>query len=135
VSLNHVQRAIIGAVSTSLGAIPAAYENEKFTKPSDAKWAEVFFMPNDPSVETLGAEGQDLTDGIVQINLNYPVGTGGAAARSDFENIRASFPAGARPAYNGQEAVILSCGRSPGRVVDGWYRVSITISWYALIPR
>ena len=105
------------------------------TELKDAKWAEVFFMPNDPSVETLGAEGQDLTDGIVQINLNYPVGTGGAAARSDFENIRASFPAGARPAYNGQEAVILSCGRSPGRVVDGWYRVSITISWYALIPR
>ena len=68
-------------------------------------------------------------------SIGLAFGTGGAAARSDFENIRASFPAGARPAYNGQEAVILSCGRSPGRVVDGWYRVSITISWYALIPR
>lgn len=134
-SLDNVQRAIIGAVSTSLGAIPAAYENEKFTKPSDAKWAEVFFLPNSPSVETLGANGQDRADGIVQINLNYPVGTGGSAARIDFESIRAAFPAGARPAYNGQEAVVLSCGRSSGRVVDGWYRVSVTIVWYALIPR
>lgn len=134
-SLDNVQRALIGAVSTQLGAIPTAYENEKFTKPSDAKWAEVFFLPNVPSVETLGADGEDRTDGLVQINMNYPVGTGGAAARNDFESIRAAFPAGARPAYNGQEAVILSCGRSSGRVVDGWYRVSITISWYALIPR
>lgn len=134
-SLDNVQRALIGAVATQLAAIPTAYENEKFTKPSDAKWAEVFFLPNDPSVETLGAGGEDRTDGLVQINMNYPVGTGGAAARNDFEGIRAAFPAGARPAYNGQEAVILSCGRSSGRVVDGWYRVSITISWYALIPR
>lgn len=134
-SLDNVQRALIGAVATQLASIPTAYENEKFTKPSDAKWAEVFFLPNDPSVETLGADGEDRTDGLVQINMNYPVGTGGAAARNDFESIRAAFPAGARPAYNGQEAVILSCGRSSGRVVDGWYRVSITISWYALIPR
>lgn len=134
-SLDNVQRALIGAVATQLAAVPTAYENEKFTKPSDAKWAEVFFLPNNPSVETLGADGEDRTDGLVQINMNYPVGTGGAAARNDFESIRAAFPAGARPAYNGQEAVILSCGRSSGRVVDGWYRVSITISWYALIPR
>lgn len=134
-SLNKVQQALVGAAKTSLGATPAAYENEPFTKPSGAKWAEVFFLPNDPSVETLGGDGQDRVDGIVQVNLNYPTGTGGSAARADYESIRASFPAGARPAYNGQEVVILSCGRSTGRIVDGWYRVSITISWYALIPR
>lgn len=134
-SLSDTQRALIGSVATSLGTIPTGYENEKFTPPSNSKWAEVFFLPNDPTVETLGSEGQDMVDGLIQINLNYPVGKGDAASRSDYENIRTSFPAGARPAYNGQEAVILSCGRSPGRVVDGWYRVSITISWYALIPR
>lgn len=134
-SLNKVQQALVGAAKTSLGATPAAYENEPFTKPSGAKWAQVYFLPNVPSVETLGAEGQDFVDGIVQIDLNYPVETGTADGRSDFESIRAAFPAGARPVYSGQEVIIRNCGRSPGRVVDGWYRLSITITWYALIPR
>jgi hypothetical protein len=134
-SMDHVQRALIGAVNTALGAIPAGYDNEPFEPPSDAKWAQVYFLPNVPSVETLGAEGQDLVDGVVQIDLNYPVKTGTADGRSDFESIRAAFPAGARPVYSGQEVIIRNCGRSPGRVVDGWYRLSITITWYALIPR
>lgn len=134
-SMDHVQRALIGTVNTALGAIPAGYDNEPFGPPSDAKWAQVYFLPNVPSVETLGAEGQDFVDGIVQIDLNYPVKTGTADGRSDFESIRAAFPAGARPVYSGQEVIIRNCGRSPGRVVDGWYRLSITITWYALIPR
>ena len=134
-SMTKVQHALIAAVNTSLGATPAGYENEPFDPPADAKWARVFFLPNNPSVETLGANGEDFVDGIVQIDLNYPVKTGGAEARADFETIRAAFPAGARPSHSGQEVIIRNCGRSAGRVVDGWFRVSITITWYALIPR
>lgn len=134
-SLDEVQRALYSTVVGWLGAVPVAVENEPFTKPAKSKWASLHFLPNTPSVETLGADGQDLVDGVLQLDLNYPAGAGSSGARLDYESIRALLPAGARPAYNGQEAVILSCGRSPGRTVDGWYRVSITISWYALIPR
>lgn len=134
-SLDNVQRALITAVANSLSGVPTGYENEPFEPPSGEKWAQVYFLPNAPSVETLGAEGMDRVDGVVQIDLNYPVQTGGALARTDFETIRAAFPAGARPVHSGQEVTIRSCGRSAGRVVDGWFRVSITIVWYALIPR
>lgn len=134
-SMNKVQHALISAVSSVLGSTPACYENEPFAPPSGSKWAQVFFLPNTPSVETLGGNGEDFVDGVVQIDLNYPVQTGGAASRADFEAIRAAFPAGARPAYAGQEVIIRNCGRSAGRVVDGWFKVSITIAWYALIPR
>lgn len=134
-SLDLVQRALVSAVSTSLGTIPTGYDNEAFAPPSNTKWAAVHFLPNTPSVETLGAEGEDMVDGIVQVDLNYPVGIGSSAARADFESLRVDFPAGSRPTHSGQEAIVTRCGRSASRMVDGWYRISVTISWYALIPR
>lgn len=134
-SMDYVQRALMTEVKAAMGTIPTSYENEPFQAPSDAKWGQVHFMPNIPSVETLGAEGEDIVDGIVQIDLNYPVKTGSVASREDFDKIRDIFSAGSRPVYSGQEVVILRCGRSQGRVIDGWYRVSITIAWYALIWR
>lgn len=134
-SLSKVEQALLTAVGTALNAIPTAYENVKFDKPSGSKWASVYFIPNLPSVETLGGAGQDMVDGIVQIDLNYPMDQGDATARADFETIRGSFKAGTRLTQSGQQAVVLSCGRSSGRPVDGWYRIVITIGWYALIPR
>lgn len=134
-SLADVQYALIDLVSDTLEEIPTAYENVKFTPPASSKWARVFFMPNLPSVETLGEVGEDKVDGIVQVDLNYPMDSGDGAARDDFETFRGVFYAGSRPTKDSQQAVVLSCGRSSGRPVDGWYRVSITITWYALIPR
>lgn len=134
-SLDYVQRALTLAVKNVLGDTPTGYENEAITPPSDAKWAEVHFLPNTPEVLTLGEFGEDLVDGIIQIDLNYPIGTGGGESRTDYERIRLAFPAGSRSAYNGQDSIIRSCGRTPGRPADGWFKVSVTIYWYALIPR
>lgn len=134
-SLSTVQAALSAAAAAGLGAIPTEWPNAPFEKPANAKWAQVFFLPNQPSVETLGAAGEDLIDGIVQVNLNYPRDTGDADARSDFEAFRAQFPAGARKTNTGQTVTITNCGRSQGRLVDQWYRVSYTLAWYALIPR
>ncbi len=134
-SLEKVQRALMSAISQHLDGIPTAYENNKFVTPNGSKWAAVYFMPNQPSVETLGDNGLDFVDGIVQVDLNYAPGNGSAEAREDFEMMRYGFRAGNRLSYDGQAAIIVNCGRSQGRIVDGWYRVSITIGWYALIPR
>lgn len=136
-SLDYVQRALLTAVTTVLTPIPIASENMSMQPPTDAKWAALHFMPNNPTIKTLGGQtvGRDRVDGLLQVDLNYPVKTGTSEARADYEGIRAAFPAGEGLGYNGQEVVILTCGRSLGRIVDGWYRISITIGWYALISR
>lgn len=135
-SASAVQSALIQAVKTKLDALslPTAYENMTFDRP-DGAWAQVFFLPNQPVVETLGSAGSDFLDGLLQVDLNYPTGQGDSAARAAYESIRDAFPAGSRLSYNGQEVVIRNCGRSSGRVVDGCFRINITIVWYALIPR
>lgn len=151
-SLATAQAALITAAIDNLGGIPTEYENIEFTKPTNAKWAQMFFIPNQPEVETLGPNGEDLVTGILQVNVNYPVGTGTLASAADFEAFRAGLPAGkhitltvetlrlgllagAELDDDDQIVTILNCGRSSGRLVDNWYRVSFTVGWQALIAR
>lgn len=137
-SLNSVQAALVSQVQTALLAsafTDVVYDNEPFSPPEDGKWAEVFFMPNQPSVETLGAEGEDFVDGLVQINLKYPLKTGSSASRADYEVLRSWFRAGSGLTYSGQEVVVRNCGRSGSSKDDAWFKVVVTINWYALIAR
>jgi hypothetical protein len=135
VSLSAVHSALLAQAATALSGITYGHENAPLTKPTNAKWGQVFFLPNQPSVETLGLIGQDGVDGIMQIDMNYPQNSGAAAADSDFETVRGSFKAGTSLTASGQVVTIISCGRSSGRLVDQWYRVSFTVGWRALIPR
>lgn len=111
------------------------WENKQFTPPADAPWASVFFLPNNPSVATLGPDGTDEVDGFLQVDLNYPPDTGTADIDAKYDAMRLVFPAGARFTYSGTEVIIKSCGRSQGRVVGSFYRVSATIMFYSHINR
>ena len=134
-SLSQVQTALFTAAVAAIGAIPTEYENVKFTPPVGAKWASLFFLPNVPTVATLGSTGQDEATGLIQIDLNYPLGTGNSAARTDFETIRAAFPAGSRHTSSGQTVMVTGCGRNQGQIVGNYFRVSISVFWNARIPR
>lgn len=112
-----------------------AYENFPFEPPKDKPWASVYFMPVQPIVATLGAGGKDEQRGFLQIDLNYPVGSGEKDVAAKADAIRDTFKAGYAFSYSGQEARVVSCGRSGGRVVDNYYKVSITIQFYAQIVR
>lgn len=118
-------------------ALPLAFENSPFDeKPEDrSPWASAFILQNQPSVATMGHEGQDAHDGILQIDLNYPLLTGEAAVTAKADELSDFFKAGKRLAHLGIELTVASCGRSRGRDVDGWYRVSMTVSWFARVSR
>ena len=134
-SLSAVQSALLGAIQGPLAGWQVAYPNIDFVIPDESEWARVSFVPNPPSVATLGDAGEDMVDGFLQIDLNYPLGVGDSESRAMFETLRQAFPAGTRVADAGQVATIISCGRSQGRLSDNWFVVSVTIGWYALIQR
>lgn len=113
-----------------------AYENASFVKPANTTaWAAIFIVPNQPTIESVGDGGMDGHTGFMQVDVNYPSngGTGAAIAKAD--SVAQYFKAGTRIAYGGQQVQIQSCGRSQGRPVDGWYRVSLTINWTAYVQR
>lgn len=131
-----LDKALRQGVADSPLDLPYAVPNAPFTKPTDqSPWASVFILPNQPSVATLGAEGQDAHDGILQIDLNYPINTGEAAVTAKADELTDFFKAGKRLAHSGVELTVASCGRSRGREVDGWYRVSMTVTWFARVAR
>ena len=113
-----------------------AYENAAFTKPAAyVPWGSVFILPNQPTPESAGAGGMDGNTGIMQIDLNYPLDAGSGAIVAKADSVAQWFKAGTRLAYGGQQVQIQSCGRSQGRLVDGFFRVSMTINWTAYVPR
>jgi hypothetical protein len=134
-SKTEAHEALLAAANAALTGIPTEYQNLPFTKPVSSKWAQVHFMPNQPHVETLGLQGEDFVDGILQISINYPRNTGDIEARADYEEINSAFLAGRKYTYNGQPVAIRSCGCSSGYLEEQWYRIVITIQWWTLVPR
>lgn len=131
-----LRKALVQGVEDSPLDLPYAAENSPFSKPTDqSPWAAVHIFMNQPSVATLGAEGQDAHDGIMQIDLNYPLNTGEAAVTAKADGLTDFFKAGKRLAHSGVELTVSSCGRSRGREVEGWYRVSMTVTWFARVSR
>lgn len=131
-----LRKALMQGVEDSPLGLAYAVENSPFNKPTDqSPWAAVHLLPNQPSVATLGDEGQDAHDGIMQIDLNYPLNTGEAAVTAKADELTDFFKAGKRLAHSGVELTVASCGRSRGREVDGWYRVSMTVTWFARVSR
>lgn len=134
-SIQNVKDALLTAVAAALGGIPVEHENTHFVKPTNAKWAQLFFVPTQPVVFTLGEHGLDEYTGFVQISIRYPEGSGTHNSDLDAEVFRQAFVAGTQLVYNGQEVKIKSCGRNQGRLQDNWYLVATTIYWWALVPR
>lgn len=134
-SVGQIHRSLIAAASAAIAGIGVEYENAQFTPTANTKWAKLHFSPNVPTVETLGRGGENRGDGFLQIDINYPRGTGTAQPDSDADEIAASFPAGTQFSYDGQVVEITKCGPGPGRMDDQWYRVTTTVYWTALIPR
>ncbi len=128
--------ALIQGIEASPLALPYSIENAPFDKPEDkSPWASVFVITNQPSVATLGQDGQDSHTGIMQVDLSYELLTGEAAVNAKADELSSFFTAGKRFAYQGIEVTISSCGRSRGREVNGWWRVSMTIAWFARVTR
>jgi hypothetical protein len=135
VSLANLHTALTTKALSTIGSIPVARQNYKFAKPTDSKWAAYYFMPNVPVGRTLGAKGYDFASGIIQVDFHYPDNTGDGAADTDTETFRAAFKAGFSATYGGQSVTFTDCGAPHRRNEDNWFIVSVTVGWYALVPR
>lgn len=136
-SLTKAQSALIKAFVDG-AFFPAAnveQPNVLFNPPSNAAWARLHFVPAQPTVATLGGGGTDRVDGFLQIDLNYPLNKGTKPSDDMFEALRLLFTAGARFTYSGQQVVVVSCGRSQGRTDNGFWKVPVTVVFYAHITR
>lgn len=138
--LADIEVALAQAVASSGIGLPLAVDNARFEAPADGSpWAAYFFVPAEGAsavkAVTLGADGEDEHLGIAQVDLNYPLYEGVGAARAKLDQLALAFPIGRKLSHGVAVVTVVSCSRSRGREVDGWYRVSLSISWFARVPR
>lgn len=133
-SFNNISQTLLQAYVDGEFGLPTAYPNRIFTPTSDP-WAKVSIIPNQPSAASLGEDGTDEHDGIMQIDLNYPLKNGNGQVLEKAEEIRALFKAGYSKTHNQQAITVRSCGYNSGSESEGYFRVIVTIQWYARTPR
>lgn len=122
-------------IDAGLG-LSTAYEGQHFETPTDGSpWASVFILPAAFDVISLGAGGMDQETGILQIDFNVTPGTGRATLINYAETIRAQFIAGKSFARSGQTVRVVSVERSNIRTVDGWLRLTVSVTWEAETTR
>lgn len=135
-SMGDVEPALMSAADELETAYPTAWENaEAFTPPADAAWMAVFFIPSTMVPSSIGDKGVDQWVGILQIDLNYPRGSGKAQLMDDTNTIHAQFKPGKKFKSGTQEVLVTGLSRSNGRFVDAYYRVSFSVTWLAHISR
>lgn len=133
-----LRNALVGGVLDANLGIALGVQNEGFDKPTDGKtpWAFVYYMPNEPSVATLGDAGEDAFTGLLQVDLNYPLNQGEFDVMETAGKLSAFFKAGKALTFEEVTAKVQWCGPSgSGREVDGWWRVSVRVGWYSRISR
>lgn len=154
-SWNSIQEALIEAALTQLTAMGLGvtgadgrhthieWPNLAFTPPrnpvggfTQPVWAKVSFIPGATEPVTLGEQGKDEMVGILQIDLNQPVDTGDADVRAALTPLENYFTPGRTLSKDGEDATVTASGRTPGRTIEStYYRVSLSVSWYARTQR
>lgn len=136
-SVENIQQALIQRLVAGMPMVNPnqfAWENKVFTPPQGTFWIQSFFMPVKERIATLSPEGFDESDGLFQVDLNYPTGVGEANLRKTINFLRACFIPG-KVSYSGQVVTILSRSRTGGKVVNGFFKVIFTVRWRAQIAR
>ncbi|NLA68317.1 MAG: hypothetical protein GX856_08775 [Gammaproteobacteria bacterium] len=134
-----IDRALEVAAVAALGPTfegRIATEAQIFSPPYD-RWAQLTHLRAGADIATLGVGGQDEHVGVYQIDVSVPEvgGNPRAVLLGHADRIRAHFIAGRRFTHEGQGVRVRSASVSQIRRVDGWQRVSVSVSYSALSTR
>jgi hypothetical protein len=134
-SLTKVQKGLVTKYRATFATERTAWENKRFKPPANEPWLTYFFVPLSSVISTIGPQGYNEHQGYVQIDISIPADSGERDAHALFDKVEACFPPASAFIHEGQAISILSVTRSGGREVDGFYKISCTVRWKALITR
>lgn len=136
-NFTDIEKALINSFKDFDSTTPRGYPNAPMTPENapDSLWLNLHNLRGKTNPATLGDEGEDNNPGVFQIDLNYPKGKGTKELVDKADAIATAFPAGRVLTYNTQKVTITSTSLDPGRYVGGYYRTSLSITYYARTKR
>lgn len=129
-----IEKALVDAVRLVAGATPTGWPAKELVPeeiPADSLWLQCYNQPSGTAPATLGDQGEDECRGFFQIDINVPKNKGTGEALNKADEFASAFTAGKSLFYNAQEVRITRTSLSPGRYVGNFYRVSLSVFYYA----
>lgn len=129
-----VKETILHTVAARLTALSVdakvSWPNKKFTPPDD-RWFAVYYFPSQPTTATLGDAGEEELTGLVQVDVNVKSNSGEKMQNAALTALESWFIAGRVMSYQGQDVTVTGCSRSPGRIAEASWKISLSIYFRA----
>lgn len=132
----EIEKALIASVrSLSIPELAGVKIEEPNTTLEEAVkaslWLKASIVRGETVPITLGVTGEDDHNGFLQVDVNVPVNTGVGLVSTIAGKVKQAYPAGKKIG----STVVARSSVTSGRVVGGWYRLSVTIYFYSRIAR
>ena len=140
---SDITKALIKAVEAGGFEWPISHENVAFDS-SDVEFddvnnrigfLEMFNLPAQPVQASLGDQGCDRHDGILQITLNYPLNQGRTEMDAKADQINSVFFSGKTFTENEINVRINNVGINSLAAERGFARMAMSIEYYAYSAR
>lgn len=127
-----IGRALRKQLNAMTSLPPIAWENKKYTPIVGTLFLRPTNITGDTVQASLGDSGTDETVGIYQIDVFSPADKGDKAASQMADNVANKFKRGTVMSYNGRNVRVINVSRQVGITNnDGWYQVSVVITYKA----
>jgi hypothetical protein len=134
-TVDDIHKALLAGVRACV-ELPLAGTNLPFEKPTGGQpWARALVISNEPSAATLGDGGADEADGILQVDLNFPLFEGSAGVTAAAEQVRVYMRPGRILGYGDARVHLAGLAAPSSAEVSGYHRLTLTINWFARLTR
>jgi|TARA_B100000963_G_scaffold350943_1_gene361857 hypothetical protein len=122
---NDVQAALDTKLATVTGT-NVAFPNVPYTPQAGTSYLRASFLPAETTQAGLGANGKDETNGIYQIDVVVPRGSGRPQL---IDTVADLFKRGTVSSYNSVNVRVRSVSMSPAILDEEWYFVPISVNF------
>jgi phage baseplate assembly protein gpV len=123
---NDIQAALDTRLSTLSGGYSIAWPNTKFEPEADQTFLSPSFIPNTTEQVGLGSSGKDETNGLYQIDVVYPAGTGRSTIP---DSIADHFKRGTVLTYNSVNVRVRSVSIESAVTEGAFHFVPVTVDF------
>lgn len=131
---SKIMAALFGRLATLAlsPALPIAWPNLSFTAPASKKFLRVQYVPNVTNRRFVNSDGRHEYLGLLQVSVQWPIGTGEAQPREVAGKVADQFPADLRLLIaDGYVRIAQDATVSDLIVEDAQVQIPVIIQWSA----
>lgn len=129
-----IESTLFGVVRDMFPSAPISYPSAELApreRGTDSPWFALHNLRATSFPATLGDGGEDNHPGVLQVDVNVPIGKGSGEALALCDTIASAFPAGRSLPYTGGQVRVSSVSVGQGAKVSGYYTVPVSVTYYA----